>query len=134
MTAPDQPAASCPATTLVGRPCAGTPRPSGWCFTHDPALADARAAGRSRGGTNRATVTRITARMPATVADLTAAVLSALVDVRAGRLTPARGQAIASLARAALAAHQAEDTGRRLDQIEDHLDTVVGGSVVRWPR
>lgn len=137
MTADDQPRPTCAATTAAGRPCRARPRPgTPWCFAHDPSLAEVRADARRRGGANRAAVVRLTDRMPATVAALVEDVLASLADVRAGRMEPARGQAVASLARAALAAYQAEDVERRLDAIEQHLDAVgaTAGTVVRWPR
>lgn len=137
MTADEQPRPTCAATTAAGRPCRARPRPdTDVCAFHDPALAEVRADARARGGANRSAVVRLTSRMPTTVAALVEDVLASLADVRAGRMAPARGQAVASLARAALAAYQAEEVERRLDAIEDHLDAVgaTSAAVARWPR
>ena len=116
--------ASCPATTTTGRPCRGTPLPTGWCFAHDPALADIRSAGNRRGGVNKATTARLTARMPPTIAGVVDTLVDTLDDVRAGRIEPARGHAVAALARAIVHAFDQWDTAVRLDAVEAHLDDI----------
>lgn len=43
----------CAAITKAGQACAAPAGASGYCFTHDPSQAAARAAARMRGGLNR---------------------------------------------------------------------------------
>jgi hypothetical protein len=116
---------TCPATTRDGLPCRGTPLPTGWCFAHDPALADIRAAGNRRGGVNKATTARLTARMPPTIGGVVDVLVDTLDRVRDGRMEPARGRAVAALARAIVAAHAEHVTAIRLDGIERHLDDLA---------
>lgn len=126
MTGADHPQPSCPAITTAGDACRARPRPGRpVCFAHDDELAEIRADARRRGGTNKATVVRLTSRMPDTVAGMVDDLLVAMREVHAGDLEAARGQAIASLARAVLAAHAEHDVTARLDALEDHL-TAVG--------
>jgi hypothetical protein len=40
----------CQAVTVNGKPCGAPPRPSGFCFLHDPALGSERARARRAGG------------------------------------------------------------------------------------
>lgn len=44
---------ACRGQTREGRPCGMTPQGNGWCYSHDPARADERAAARRRGGKHR---------------------------------------------------------------------------------
>ena len=46
-------AGTCKAQTKSGKPCGMTPLPSGWCYSHDPALAEQRTAARVLGGQRR---------------------------------------------------------------------------------
>lgn len=126
MTDQRRPSEGCAATRRDGWPCRGAPLAGGLCFAHDPALADRRDAARRKGGAHRATAHRLNANMPPTVAGITDTVLTALDATARGDLAPARGQAVASLARAALAAHEQWDVCDRLDAVEAHLAAVRG--------
>lgn len=126
-TDPDHPRPSadeqtCPATTAEGRPCRGTPMGSGWCFAHDPNLADQRAEARARGGRNRSTVARGRARIPNELADVVARLEEALTETHTGNLEPDRARAMASLANAIVRARESFDVEVRLGELEAGLE------------
>lgn len=121
-----RPPEGCAATRRDGQPCRGAPLADGLCFAHTPALADRRDAARRKGGAHRATAHRLDARLPRDVAGVTRTVLDALDACARGDLEPSRGQAVASLARAALTAYSEWDTADRLDAVEAHLRAVRG--------
>ncbi len=86
---------------LNGAPCSAQARPGGeWCNWHDPALADERATWRRKGGEGRSTANRAGKRLPKTLLDVQGALLRALAAVEAGKLEPARANAMVALARA----------------------------------
>ena len=117
----EQPRATCPAVTRSGTPCRGAPLGAGWCFAHDPALADARAAGRAQGGRNRATAARAFAGLPDPVAEILDGLRDTFAATRAGEIAPARAQALAAVGRAILSAWDLAVVEDRLDDIEAHV-------------
>ena len=106
-------------------PCRAAPREdSDYCPFHDPTLDEIREEARRRGGQNRSNVARALAAMPSPIASTIELVQQSMTDVRDGRLAASRGQAIASLARALVAAWDVHATEARLDELEDELRTV----------
>ena len=56
---------TCQAITAAGCPCSAQPvLSSGWCYWHDPGLADERERARRRGGANKSNQARVRRRLP----------------------------------------------------------------------
>jgi hypothetical protein len=99
--------------------------PSGWCFAHDPALAEKRAAAHAAGGRASATSARVEKLTPASLRPILATLVAALDGVEAGDLTPRQGQAMAALAGAIVRIYESarleaamESALARLDALE----------------
>ncbi len=108
----------CKGANTAGAPCdAKLVRPSGWCYWHDPALEAERTAGRRQGGRQRANTARAKKAMKG-AGEVTPVLWQALNDLAAGTLEPARGQAMASVARALLAVHETTTLEDRLAALE----------------
>ncbi len=115
----------CKGTNTAGAPCDAKPvRPSGWCYWHDPALEAERTAGRRQGGRQRANTARAKKAMKG-AGDVALVLWQALTDLAAGTLEPARGQAMASVARALLAVHETTELEERLTALEQAAE--IGG-------
>lgn len=69
-----------------------------FCFAHDPALAEERAAARRKGGANSATRQRLDRLVPATLRPLIADLITAMGEVHDGSLDPRQATAMAALA------------------------------------
>ena len=124
---------TCKATTRAGRPCGGTARASGFCWFHDPALADQRAAGRRLGGSARSNRSRArrqlmdAAMSPAEIGGLLSMTLTKVI---AGQTEPGVGNAAANLGKAIVAVQQAAEIEQRLEALEQALgQTERGGRV-----
>ncbi len=107
----------CSATTADGQPCRGPARPSGLCFTHDPALAEARKAGAAEGGRKSSRAERARRVLPAVFERLE----TALAEVHEGKLPPQRATAMAALAGALVRLTEAGELVLRLDALEQRL-------------
>ncbi len=117
----------CIATTKEGRPCsAGPVRPSGYCYWHDPALLEQRLTDRQRGGAARSNAARAKRQLPDAVltpAEMQGFIGLALRGVLAGRIEPGVANAVATLARAAVAVREATEIETRLAALEAAADT-----------
>lgn len=94
---------SCLAVNTNGERCQAQPvRPSGYCYWHDPALADLRSRKRREGGANRSNVARARKALsqPERRLSVAARLLAAMDKLEEGSITPGTAQAIAALARA----------------------------------
>lgn len=119
----DQPRPTCTATTAAGQPCKAAPLPDrSECFAHADDLAERRAEARARGGRNRAALRRLERAMPDTLGDTLGLLVDAMAATAAGRMAPARGQALASIARAIVAVHVEHETEARIADLERRLD------------
>jgi hypothetical protein len=118
--------AQCQAITQGGQRCRGKARPSGFCFSHDPALAQARQEGSARGGKNKTTEARAARLVPDTLRPVLFKVLQAMQDVSTGRMEPRVASALASLASVVVRIHEAE---RAEQPIEEERPPKV---VVTW--
>ena len=114
--------ARCVATTKQGTPCKGpAQRGRAYCLSHDPARADQLAAARRKGGEGKAAKKRAMrdladrALTPEEFAGLIGAVALA---VFAGGKSPAIGNAIANLSKAATAIAEATTIQERLAALE----------------
>jgi hypothetical protein len=85
-----------------GEPCSAQPvRPSGYCYWHDPAVADDRHANNRRGGENRsreARARKLLAKGLQDLGDLQTVLMVALIDTLGGKLDPKVANAVANLA------------------------------------
>jgi len=117
---------NCTATTKRGTPCAAPALAgSDFCFTHDPARAQDRAAARKRGGYNRRTPkatpddgARIHLR---TVAHVQATLERALADTWAQENSANRTGGIVRIALAALRALEVGELEQRVEALEARI-------------
>jgi len=114
----------CKAETKNGSPCRMEAQSNGWCYSHDPDLAAERAESRRLGGINRRR--RRIAAVPkdvrlATLADVTAALETALTDALVLENSAGRSRVIASICQAALKAIEMRtltDLEQRITELE----------------
>lgn len=126
--APPSSGNQCAATRKNGLACSATPLPgSRFCFAHDPARAEQRDAARKRGGHNRSNVARLRGLMPARLEPVFNLLESALTEVHAGSLAPARATAMASVARALIDVYQAGELEDRVRRIEARAEAQEAG-------
>ncbi len=114
-------ATGCRATNLAGRPCSATVWRDGWCRWHSPELEHerrewSRAGG--RGKSNRQRAKKGMADQALTPGEIEGYVAVAMKAVLSGRLEPGVGNAVANLARAAVAVREATMTEERLAALE----------------
>jgi len=110
----------CAAPRRDGQPCqAPAVTAAGFCFTHDPGLATQRAAARRRGGQNSARIVRLRGLVPRRLSDIYDVLEDALGEVRAGKLNPQQASAMASVARAMVAASRLGELEERLRELEE---------------
>ena len=84
----------------TGQRCKGKALPeSMFCFSHDPRLAERRAAGNIKGGKNRANLARLQGLVPPRLVSVYDRLEQALADMHAGKLDPRIASAMAQLAR-----------------------------------
>src|SRR5262245_19018245 len=110
-----------------GSPCPVEARPSGYCWAHDPGLAEARAAGRRQGGRTRSTPAAV---LPAdapdlpvrTVADVVALLGTTINETRRGELDPKVANAVGYLTSVLLRALQDSDLAAQLDELRRELE------------
>jgi len=119
---------TCAAVNANGKPCRAMPGVSGFCYTHDPALADARASSRRRGGLARASALARAVlpaadvskalRTPAAVRDLLAVTIR---NAQTGRLDSRIAAVVGGLAATLLKAMEQADVERRLAELESRM-------------
>lgn len=121
----------CSATNKDGGPCNAAPWRDGLCRWHHPALAAELAEGRRKGGAQRSNAARAKKGMVAaalTPAELQGYVAVALKGVLGGRLEPGVGNAVANLARAAVAVREATTLEERISELERAAGTSATGT------
>ncbi len=123
---------ACRATRRDGQRCRSTVvLPSGYCPMHDPERQAEIADARAKGGKGKAAARRLDRLVPATLRPVLGTLLEALDEVRGedGRppaLSPQQAQAMASLARAAVAVYQVAEIEPRLAALEQAQDGADG--------
>jgi len=101
-------AGRCKGLTRRGEPCQGTPTASGYCPAHTPALAQAVAEGRRRGGENKAISRRARKLLLASgLWDVFWGAMRVLDRLERGEMAPQEAVAAAQLLKVALEAVQA---------------------------
>ncbi|MDF3043405.1 MAG: hypothetical protein K0Q71_6111 [Thermomicrobiales bacterium] len=112
----------CKGTNASGSPCSAQPvGDDGHCYWHSPSTAAERAEGRRQGGRARSNRARAKKRMAAealTPGEIQGYVAVALRGVLVGSITPGVANAVASLARAAVAVRAATELEERLAALE----------------
>lgn len=113
----------CHGLRVDGQPCrAAVVSPSGWCFAHDPSREAERTEARRRGGAASSNVARLRRHLgPSALSPILDRLEEALREVHEGDLQPARGQAMASLARAMVAVLEVSELEERLTALEGRL-------------
>lgn len=112
-------AASCRGVNKDGTTCSAQPQPGrDVCLWHDPARAEDRARWRRQGGHGKSNAARAAKRMPADVKDTLAVLLRTLGRLEGEEVEPGRAQAIASVARAIVTAHETASLEDRLTALE----------------
>jgi hypothetical protein len=112
----------CSAITRLGARCPNPALPnSGFCFTHDPSLAEQRATGRHRGGLGRRNVIRAQKAMPKDARDVADLLLWALHATATGEINPTILTALSSGARAYLEITRGATLESRFAEIEELL-------------
>jgi hypothetical protein len=113
-------AAMCEATAASGVPCSAPARPGRrWCIWHDPEAAAERREMSRKGGAARSNKSRARKQYVDGIlspAELEGLIGATLKGVLVGKITPGQAQAVASLARAAVAVREA---GSFEDQLAD---------------
>jgi hypothetical protein len=111
----------CKGILANGKRCRAFRGKRGFCFHHDPGITDEqRRRARVRGGQHTSTIARTERLLPPRLKWVYQLIEQSLDEVYKGTLAPARAQAIASLAGAAvktLEAGEQEDKLRRLEAV-----------------
>ncbi len=116
-----------------GSPCGSfATQPDGGCLAHsqDPAALDARRTGSAKGGRHRSNLARayrIVRQGP--FSGVAATLEQALAETFSGSLDPARGHAIASLARSIVQVHDEAVVTDRLAELEEQVAAVQSGEL-----
>src|SRR5947208_809176 len=108
----------CRGTNRDGSPCQAKPYRGDYCQWHDPALAAERAAWRARGGERTSSAARASKALPKDLAGVRDAMLRALGKLEGGDLDPRTATAMAAVARALVALHEAGAMERQLAALE----------------
>lgn len=114
-------ASQCLGQNRNGGPCSGTPGADGYCMWHSPARQVEREEWRRRGGQRRSNASRARKAMadgalsPAEIEGVLGLTMKAVLN---GSKDPAIGNAIANLARAAVAVREAVAVDERLGELE----------------
>src|SRR5437867_3651089 len=109
----------CSALRKNGAACSARPTRSGLCFVHDPALQAKRADARRLGGTNSSHKNRLGQTLPLRLRPVFEELIEALRQVHEGRLSATCGQAMASLASAAVRTFASGQIEERVRSLED---------------
>jgi len=113
--------AKCSATNKGGGPCSAAAWRDGQCRWHHPDLEAERTEGRRRGGEHRSNRARAKKGMvdaALTPREIEGYISMALRAVLAGKIEPGVGNAVANLARAAVAVREATELEARLAELE----------------
>lgn len=94
------------------------PSGSGYCFGHDPALAAARAKGRSAGGKGRGVGARLRRAVPADLRDVLVRLVDALEQTHDGTIEPRVASAMGSLAGAIVRVYEVGELALRVEKLE----------------
>jgi hypothetical protein len=117
---------TCSATRKDGSPCTTQARASGFCFAHDPELAEKRRAAYSTGGSNKRTSRRIDKLTPASLRPVLDKLFATLDGLEDGTIEPRVGTAMASVAGVICRVYEASDLEMRLKTLEAGQERMAG--------
>ena len=109
----------CNATRRDGQPCTVHARVSGYCFYHDPALAEKREQGRQLGGHARRHVARFQKKAPQELRDVLDQLMQALEETYGGQLEPRVATAMATLCGAIVRIYELGELAERVKALEE---------------
>ena len=122
----------CQATANSGKPCSASPRPGRpFCLWHDDAAAAERRAISRKGGearSNRARARKQYADGALTPVEVEGLIGDTIHGVISGKLEPGVGNAVANLARAAMAVREAADFEAALADMRREIADLRGAS------
>ena len=116
-----QSSVGCMGRNAAGKPCTAQPvRPSGWCYFHDPALAEERAEWRRKDGRSRSNEARAKKQIPApmTAVELEGLLSQVLKAVIVGKIEPGVATAAAGVARAMIEVAKVGRLERQIAELE----------------
>lgn len=125
-------ATRCTGRNQAGAPCGAQVWRDDLCRWHHPGLEVERGEWRRRGGAERSNKARARKQLPDAVltpAELQGSVGLALRGVLAGRFEPGIGNAVANLARAAVAVREATELEHRLQALEARAAVSTKGRI-----
>jgi len=108
----------CGAIRTDGKPCTSQVVREGKCIGHLSTSPQAR----SKGGKNSARAVRAEKRLPGPLRVVGQILRETLQEVRDGSLTPAQGNAMASIASAIIRVHESTDMEERMAQMEARVE------------
>jgi len=110
---------TCNATRKDGTPCKARAQPNvPYCWGHDPTLTEKRREKRAKGGANKATISRLGKRMPATLRPVLDTLYGALTGLEDGTTDPKTATAMASVAGAIMRLYEGSELEGRLATLE----------------
>lgn len=118
----------CQATTKDGKPCSArvrTGRP--YCAWHDPEIVAERAEWTRKGGEGRSNANRAAKALPDDLKDVGQMLLTAMRDVRDGKLDPKVASALASLSNAYRGIFEVGQVDAKLSEIDARLAAAEEG-------
>ena len=119
----------CRAANAEGASCQAQPvRPSGYCYWHDPALAEERDRKRREGGSNRSNAKRARRQMPAeplSNAELAAWLTVSFAKAMKGQMAPALLNALSNAAKVMSELTRVSEMEERMAEIERKLGRKV---------
>ena len=123
----------CKATNAEGKPCSAAVYKDGYCRWHspDPELQEAVKVSRAKGGQNRANVARARKRFKGNIQDfahLQGVLLTAIDDVRAGKLEPGHATAMATLAKAIMSLSPVANFDSQLAEMQSEINALKAAS------
>jgi hypothetical protein len=122
---------ACPVRRTDGGQCNARPTASGYCFNHDPSLAERRRQARIAGGRGKSRVARGRKLLPQDLLLLDTLLDQAVEGVYQGSLAPSQGSAIAALVGAkvrlrevSLKIVEQSELAGRIDVLEERLHEI----------
>ena len=109
----------CNATRRDVTPCTARAGVSGYCFYHDPALAEKRKQGRQLGGHARSHAARFQKKAPQDLRDVLDQLMQALEGTYGGQLEPRAASAMATLCGAIVRVYELGELAVRVQALEE---------------
>lgn len=112
----------CAAITQAGRRCPNfAVLDSDKCVAHEPRMKEKIAAGRHKGGKGKSNAARARKAILQDLRDVSDVLLQSIRETESGAMSPGKATALATLARAYVAVHEAGLIDSRIDAIEKKI-------------